>query len=62
MFSFHGANNSQLLTAATAFSITLAQGQSPTQLSRMAAFFTLVGDTLALLALEPEETDVSTEG
>ena len=33
----------------------LARDQTPDGLGRMAAFFTVVGDTLAMLALQPEE-------
>lgn len=54
MFSFHCADSGQLFTAAAALSAALAQGKTPDQLARLAAFFTLVGDTLALFALQPE--------
>ena len=53
MFSFHCANSGQLFAAATALSSALAQGKSHEELARLAAFFTLVGDTLALFALQP---------
>ena len=56
MLSFHCADSGQLLTAATALSVALAQGKSQNELSRLAAFFTLVGDTLALLALQLESS------
>lgn len=55
MFSLPCADSGQLFAAATALSAALAQGKSPEELSRLAAFFTLVGDTLALFALQPEE-------
>ena len=42
---------------AVAFSAALAQGQSQAQLSTLGAFFTIVGDTLALFALEPNQTN-----
>lgn len=41
---------------AVAFSAALAQGQSQTQLAKLGAFFTIVGDTLALYALEPSQS------
>ena len=47
--------NGELLAAATALAILLAQGQGSAQRNRLAAFFTIVGDALALLALEPPE-------
>lgn len=42
---------------AVAFSAALAQGQSPTQLAKLGAFFTIVGDTLNLYALQPSQTN-----
>lgn len=55
MFSCCGGSGGQLLTAAIALAIALAQGQNQAQLSRLSAFFTVVGDTLALFALEPDQ-------
>lgn len=46
----------ELLAAAAALAILLAQGRGSAQRSRLAAFFTVVGDALALLALEGEDT------
>ena len=40
---------------AVALSAVLAQGQSQAQLAKLGAFFTIVGDTLALYALEPAQ-------
>ena len=40
----------ELLALAVALSMLLAQGQDAQQLGRLAAFFTVVGDTLALFA------------
>lgn len=56
MLSFHCADSGQLLAAATALSSALAQGKSPEELARLGAFFTLVGDTLALFSLQPEQS------
>ena len=53
MYSFNHANGGQLFALAAAFSAALAQGQSPDQLARLGAFFTIVGDTLALYSLDP---------
>lgn len=47
-----------ILIAATLVSIQLAQGRSEDELALMAAFFTVLGDSLALLAITrpaPEE-------
>ena len=43
----------ELMALAVALSMLLAQGQDAQQLGRPAAFFTVVGDTLALFALQP---------
>lgn len=59
MSSIHSADSGQLLAMAVALSAALAQGQSQSQLARLGAFFTIVGDTLALYSLEPDQTDVS---
>lgn len=42
---------------AVALSAALAQGQSPAQLAKLGAFFTIVGDTLNLYALQPSQTN-----
>lgn len=56
MLSFRCADSGQLFAAATALSSALAQGKNPEELARLAAFFTLVGDTLALFSLSCEQT------
>ena len=55
--SIHSAGIRQLLAMAVALSTALAQGQSQTQLARLGAFFTIVGDTLSMYALEPDQTE-----
>ena len=45
----------QLIVLASALASLLAQDQRPEEIGRMAAFFTLLGDTLALLALQPDQ-------
>ena len=56
MSSIYNANSGELLTMAVALSAALAQGQSPAQLAKLGAFFTIVGDTLNLYALQPSQT------
>ena len=51
---WNGANG-QLMGLASALSLLLAQGQDSEQIGRLAAFFTLLGDSLAVLALQPPE-------
>ena len=55
MSSIYNANSGELLTMAVALSAAIAQGQSPAQLARLGAFFTIVGDTLNLYALQPSQ-------
>ena len=42
---------------AVALSAVLAQGQSQANLAKLGAFFTIVGDTLNLYALQPSQVD-----
>ncbi len=44
--------NLALLSAAVLLSTSLAEGRSQDELAQLSAFFTVVGDSLALLALE----------
>lgn len=44
----------ELLALAIALSLCLARDQGQAELGRLAAFFTVVGDTLALFALQPD--------
>ncbi|NBI08512.1 hypothetical protein D1641_00565 [Colidextribacter sp. OB.20] len=57
MSSIYNANRGELLTMAVTLSAVLAQGQSQAQLAKLGAFFTIVGDTLSLYALEPGPAD-----
>lgn len=50
-----GQNYSGLLLLATLLSIQMAQGLNDEDLALLAAFFTVLGDNLALLALRQEE-------
>ncbi len=53
MCSLFDRNSCDLLVLAIVLSVLLAQDQNEDQLAKMAAFFTIVGDTLALFALQP---------
>lgn len=55
MSSINHTNSGELLTMAVALSTALAQGQSPEQLAKLGAFFTVVGDILNLYALQPSQ-------
>ena len=57
MSSIYNANSGELLTMAVALSAAIAQGQSQTNLAKLGAFFTIVGDTLNLYALQPSQVD-----
>ena len=62
MSSIYNANSGELLTIAVALSAALAQGKSAAQLAKLGALFTIVGDTLALFALQPDQADRAAEG
>ena len=49
-----GADSGQLLMLAVAAAIWIAQDTDSDTLSQLAAFFTVLGDILALFALQPE--------
>lgn len=49
-----GADSRQLLILAVAAAVWLAQDAASDTLSHLAAFFTVLGDILALFALQPE--------
>ena len=55
--SIYNANSGELLTMAVALSAALAQGRSQAEVARLGAFFTIVGDTLNLYALEPGQVN-----
>ena len=46
-------NSRTLVLAAVILSVALTEDQTPEEIGRMAAFFTVLGDTMALLALQP---------
>ena len=49
-----GADSGQLLMLAVAAAIWIAQDTDSDTLSQLAAFFTVLGDILALFTLQPE--------
>ena len=53
MSSVFNRDSRDLLVLAVALSVLLAQDKSEAEVGKMAAFFTIVGDTLALFALQP---------
>ena len=46
-------NSRTLILASVILSAVLTEDRSPEEIGRMAAFFTVLGDTMALLALQP---------
>ncbi|MDY3905713.1 MAG: hypothetical protein SOZ47_02785 [Lawsonibacter sp.] len=53
MCSLFDRDSRERLVLAVALSVLLAQDQDEAAIGKMAAFFTIVGDTLALFALQP---------
>lgn len=58
----NGLSASEILLLAVAAATKLAQGRSSDEISLLAAFFTVLGDNLALFALEPDEDDEGSSG
>lgn len=57
-----GLSASEILLLAVAAATKLAQGRSSDEIGLLAAFFSVLGDNLALLALEPGEDDENSSG
>lgn len=57
-----GLSASEILLLAVAAATKLAQGRSSDEIGLLAAFFSVLGDNLALLALEPDEDDENSSG
>ena len=55
MFSIFGkcSDSRELLILAVILAVLFAQDQDEAEIGRLAAFFTILGDTLALFALQP---------
>lgn len=53
MCSLFDSDSRELLVLAVVLAVLLAQDQDEIQIAKMAAFFTIVGDTLALFSLQP---------
>lgn len=58
---FHLPNGDWVLIAAALVSIQFAQGRSEEELGFLAAFFTILGDNLALLALTRPNVEAAEE-
>ena len=54
IMNLSSGDSRELLALAIALSLCLARDQDQAELGRLAAFFTVVGDTLALFALQPD--------
>ena len=50
-----GEHNRELAVLAVTAAQILSQGKTPEEATRLAMFFTILGDTLSLFALEPEQ-------
>ena len=55
MFCLSGKHNRELTVLAVTAAQILAQGKTPEEAARLAMFFTILGDTLSLFALGPEQ-------
>ena len=56
MSCLSGEHNRELAVLAVTAAQILSQGRNAQESARLAAFFTVLGDTLALFSLEPEES------
>lgn len=54
MSSAFNSDIRELLVLAVTLSVLLAQDKSETEIAKMGAFFTIMGDVLELFALQPE--------
>lgn len=45
-------SNCELIALASTLSIAISQGKTPQEVGTLAAFFTAIGDNLAIIALE----------
>ena len=55
MFCLSGEHNRELAVLAVTAAQILSQGKTPEEATRLAMFFTILGDTLSLFALGPEQ-------
>ena len=55
MSCLSGEYNRELAVLAVTAAQILSQGKTPEETTRLAMFFTILGDTLSLFALEPEQ-------
>ena len=54
MSCLSGENNRELAVLAVTAAQMLSQGRSEAEITRLALFFTILGDTMSLFALGPE--------
>lgn len=54
MFNLNNLTGCQLITLANIISINLAKNLSSEEVAILASFFTIIGDSLATLALSPD--------
>ena len=55
MSCLSGEHNRELAVLAVTAAQILSQGKTPEETTRLAMFFTILGDTLSLFALGPEQ-------
>ena len=55
MFCLSGKHNRELTVLAVTAAQILSHGKTPEEAARLAMFFTILGDTLSLFALGPEQ-------
>ncbi len=53
MFNVNNLNGCELVTLANVIAITISQGLTSEELASYAAFFTIIGDSLAALSINP---------
>ncbi len=57
MFNLNDLNGCELLALANIFTISISQGLTSEEIAVLAGFFTVVGDSLALMAINNSSSD-----
>lgn len=57
MFNLNDLNGCELLALANIFTISISQGLTSEEIAVLAGFFTVVGDGLALMAINNSSSD-----
>lgn len=57
MFNLNDLNGCELLALANIFTISISQGLTSEETAVLAGFFTVVGDSLALMAINNSSSD-----